>query len=149
MLLYVLSKKNPVVYGKGRGGASFIPTGQRHASHAGDGRFWEMFGSRREHERLVGNKNRSRRGYHFWQRQNQRPNTRPNQQQWWFCATNSISNQGPQNMFALNFLQYSDNALLRTCLYDPFHREWNDIKRACKRANLLPVENHTGAYSAL
>ena len=50
----------------------------------------------------------------------------------------SISDQGPQNMPALNFIQYSENALLCTCLYDPFHRAWNDIKLACKRATSYP-----------
>ena len=47
------------------------PRVRGHASRESEGRFWEMFVSRREYERLVRNKNRSRRGYSYWHRQQQ------------------------------------------------------------------------------
>ena len=50
----------------------------------------------------------------------------------------SVSDQGPNNMAALNYLQFSDNAILCTCLFDCFHRAWNDIKLACKKASSYP-----------
>ena len=50
----------------------------------------------------------------------------------------SISDQGPQNMPALNYIQYSENALVCHCLFDAFHRAWNDIKLATKRATSYP-----------
>ncbi|CAK9063388.1 Uncharacterized protein SCF082_LOCUS32829, partial [Durusdinium trenchii] len=45
----------------------------------------------------------------------------------------SISDQGPVNLSALNFLQYSSNALLMACQFDVFHRGWNDLKLALKK----------------
>eukprot|EP00438_Fugacium_kawagutii_P003708 Skav208248 [mRNA] locus=scaffold7893:752:5170:+ [translate_table: standard] len=50
----------------------------------------------------------------------------------------SISDQGPSNMAALNFLQFSAQALLCVCIFDPFHRAWNDLKLACRRATAYP-----------
>jgi hypothetical protein len=50
----------------------------------------------------------------------------------------SISDQGPNNLAALNFLQYSDSAILCCCLYDSFHHAWNDIKLAARRATSYP-----------
>ena len=50
----------------------------------------------------------------------------------------SISDQGPSNMAALNFLQYSDSAIMCCCLYDVFHRAWNDIKLAARKATARP-----------
>lgn len=44
----------------------------------------------------------------------------------------SISDQGPNNVAALNFLMYSKQALLFWSTWDPFHRCWNDIKGALK-----------------
>ena len=46
----------------------------------------------------------------------------------------SISDQGPLNVSSLNFLQYSKGAHMALCLWDPFHRAWNDIKTSAKRA---------------
>ncbi|CAK9040471.1 Uncharacterized protein SCF082_LOCUS29971 [Durusdinium trenchii] len=46
----------------------------------------------------------------------------------------SVSDQGPINLSALNFLQYSQEALLISVQFDPFHRGWNDLKNALKRA---------------
>ena len=45
----------------------------------------------------------------------------------------SISDQGPNVIGAVNFLQYSNDALLFVALFDPFHRVWNDLKTAMKR----------------
>ena len=45
----------------------------------------------------------------------------------------SISDQGPSNTAALNFLLYSPNALLIWSIWDPYHRAWNDIKLALFR----------------
>ena len=50
----------------------------------------------------------------------------------------SISDQGPSNLAALNFLQYSESALMLSCQYDPFHRAWNDIKLAARRGRSYP-----------
>ena len=47
----------------------------------------------------------------------------------------SVSDQGPLNLAALNFLQFSPQALMIQALYDPFHRGWNDLKLALKRAS--------------
>ena len=46
----------------------------------------------------------------------------------------SISDQGPNNMAALNFLAYSSDALMVWPSFDPYHRAWNDIKNALKRS---------------
>eukprot|EP00438_Fugacium_kawagutii_P036662 Skav236023 [mRNA] locus=scaffold1524:87232:91566:- [translate_table: standard] len=46
----------------------------------------------------------------------------------------SISDQGPVNVPALNYLMYSKQALLLTSQWDVFHRCWNDIKLAGKRS---------------
>eukprot|EP00438_Fugacium_kawagutii_P012976 Skav229746 [mRNA] locus=scaffold1287:489257:493660:+ [translate_table: standard] len=46
----------------------------------------------------------------------------------------SISDQGPNNQAALNFLAYSKGALLMWPQFDPFHRTWNDLKLAFKRS---------------
>ena len=43
-----------------------------HASKEGDGPYYEMFGSKREYERLVRGKTRSRRGWSHWRREQQR-----------------------------------------------------------------------------
>ena len=52
----------------------------------------------------------------------------------------SISDQGPTNMAALNFLQYSKSAVLLHCLFDVFHRAWNDTKAAAKKARCFPYK---------
>ena len=46
----------------------------------------------------------------------------------------SISDQGPMNMSSLNFMLYSEHAHMMLCLWDPYHRAWNDVKSAAKRA---------------
>eukprot|EP00438_Fugacium_kawagutii_P020973 Skav206113 [mRNA] locus=scaffold3261:44575:49089:+ [translate_table: standard] len=46
----------------------------------------------------------------------------------------SISDQGPSNTAALNFMLFSSNAMLMWALWDPFHRAWNDLKLALKRS---------------
>ena len=45
----------------------------------------------------------------------------------------SISDQGPVNSAALNYLQYSPQAILISTQFDCFHRCWNDLKLAYKR----------------
>jgi hypothetical protein len=45
----------------------------------------------------------------------------------------SISDQGPANTAALNYLMFSSKALLLWSLWDPYHRAWNDFKLALKR----------------
>ena len=47
----------------------------------------------------------------------------------------TITDQGPNNLAALNFLQYHpQQAILILPLFDPYHRGWNDIKLALKRS---------------
>ena len=46
----------------------------------------------------------------------------------------SISDQGPANTAALNYMLYSSRALLMWSLWDPYHRAWNDLKLALKRS---------------
>ena len=46
----------------------------------------------------------------------------------------SISDQGPVNVPALNYLMYSEESLLVTSQWDCYHRTWNDLKLAGKRA---------------
>ncbi len=46
----------------------------------------------------------------------------------------SISDQGPNNTAALNFLMFSSEALLFWSEWDPFHRAWNDIKNSLKKS---------------
>lgn len=48
-----------------------------------------------------------------------------------------VSDQGPKNLAALNYIQYSDAALVH-CQFDSFHRAWNDIKLAARRAKAYP-----------
>lgn len=50
----------------------------------------------------------------------------------------SVSDQGPNNMAALSFLQYSESAILVACFYDVYHRAWNDLKLAARRATAFP-----------
>lgn len=45
----------------------------------------------------------------------------------------SISDQGPSNMASINYVLFSQQALLFWAIYDPFHRAWNDLKLAMKR----------------
>ena len=45
----------------------------------------------------------------------------------------SVSDQGPVNTAALNFLQFGSPVLI-DCQLDTFHRAWNDIKLALKRS---------------
>ena len=47
----------------------------------------------------------------------------------------SMSDQGPVNTAALNFLQYSSQAIMLHAQWDCFHRAWNDIKLACKKSS--------------
>lgn len=47
----------------------------------------------------------------------------------------SISDQGPNNTAALNFLQFSQGSLMIAVQYDSFHRSWNDLKLAFRRAS--------------
>ncbi|CAL1147738.1 unnamed protein product, partial [Cladocopium goreaui] len=49
-------------------------------------------------------------------------------------ALTSISDQGPANTAALNYMLYSSRALLMWSLWDPYHRAWNDLKLALKRS---------------
>lgn len=46
----------------------------------------------------------------------------------------SISDQGPNNVAALNYCMFSKQAFLFWSVWDPFHRAWNDIKNALKKA---------------
>lgn len=46
----------------------------------------------------------------------------------------SISDQGPNVIASVNYLQFSDQAILFHAVYDPYHRAWNDIKNALKRS---------------
>lgn len=46
----------------------------------------------------------------------------------------SISDQGPFNLAALNFLALSSESLLIWPGFDPYHRAWNDLKLALKRS---------------
>ena len=46
----------------------------------------------------------------------------------------SISDQGPVNLAALNFLMFSSSALMLHAQFDPFHRAWNDLKNAMKKS---------------
>lgn len=46
----------------------------------------------------------------------------------------SMSDQGPNIIGATNYLQYSQQAPLFLALFDPYHRAWNDMKTALKRA---------------
>ena len=45
----------------------------------------------------------------------------------------SVSDQGPVNTAALNFLQLGSPIVI-DCQFDTFHRAWNDIKLALKRS---------------
>ena len=46
----------------------------------------------------------------------------------------SISDQGPNIIGAVNYLQYhAENALLFHAQFDPYHRAWNDLKLAMKK----------------
>ena len=46
----------------------------------------------------------------------------------------SISDQGPANTAALNYLAYSKNAILCYPTWDVYHRCWNDLKLSLKRS---------------
>eukprot|EP00434_Breviolum_minutum_P035507 symbB.v1.2.031433.t1/scaffold3648.1/size52728/2 len=46
----------------------------------------------------------------------------------------SISDQGPNNLAALNYVQFGPHALNITCQFDVYHRTWNDVKLSCKRS---------------
>ena len=50
----------------------------------------------------------------------------------------SISDQGPSNMAALNFLQFATEGIVCHCIYDVYHRCWNDIKLSAKKASSFP-----------
>ena len=50
------------------------------------------------------------------------------------AALLSISHQGPLSLSALNYLQYSKQAIMATCIYDPFHRTWNDVRGAANKS---------------
>ena len=54
----------------------------------------------------------------------------------------SISDQGPSNMAAINYLLFSKQAMLFWAVYDPFHRAWNDLKLALKKV-------HWGAWRVI
>ena len=46
----------------------------------------------------------------------------------------SISDQGPNVIASINYLQYHpQNSIMCLALFDPFHRGWNDLKLALKR----------------
>ena len=48
----------------------------------------------------------------------------------------SISDQGPNIVGAVNYLQYHpQHSILFLALFDPFHRAWNDIKLSLKRVS--------------
>jgi hypothetical protein len=46
----------------------------------------------------------------------------------------STSDQGPNNVAALNFCMFSNQTLLFWSTWDPFHRCWNDIKSSFKKS---------------
>ena len=46
----------------------------------------------------------------------------------------SISDQGPNVLAALNFLTYSQEALMLWASFDPYHRAWNDLKAALRKS---------------
>ena len=46
----------------------------------------------------------------------------------------SISDQGPANTAALNYLSFSKNALMCFSTWDVYHRCWNDLKLSFKRS---------------
>ena len=46
----------------------------------------------------------------------------------------TVSDQGPSNTASLNFLMYGGEHLMVHCLYDSFHRGWNDVKLSAKRS---------------
>ena len=48
----------------------------------------------------------------------------------------SMSDMGPVNLPCLDLCQYH-LGLLITCLYDPYHRVWNDIKAGLRKASLF------------
>ena len=54
----------------------------------------------------------------------------------------TCSDQGPLNVASLNFLMLSSHAHMCLCLWDPYHRGWNDIKGAAKKAS-------SGAYRCI
>ncbi|CAE7439301.1 unnamed protein product, partial [Symbiodinium pilosum] len=45
----------------------------------------------------------------------------------------SISDQGPINWAALNYLMWSKQGHMLLCIRDPFHRAWNDCKNSAKK----------------
>lgn len=47
----------------------------------------------------------------------------------------SLSDQGPNNVAALSYLQFSPEAIMVNCQWDCFHRSWNDIKNSCKKSS--------------
>ena len=47
----------------------------------------------------------------------------------------SCSDQGPNNVACLNYLQFSKEAIMLICHWDPSHRCWNDIKNPCRRSS--------------
>ena len=46
----------------------------------------------------------------------------------------SISDQGPCNWAALNYMMWSKQAHLIHCIWDPYHRSWNDCKNSAKKS---------------
>ena len=56
----------------------------------------------------------------------------------------SVSDQGPVNTAALNFLQYGSPILI-DCQWDTFHRAWNDIIRMLKTFRPQSLENRADA----
>ena len=53
----------------------------------------------------------------------------------------SVSDQGPNNVAALNYLLFSSEALMLWAAWDPFHRVWNDIKLGLKRSSCKAWRN--------
>ena len=46
-----------------------------------------------------------------------------------------ISDQGPINWAALNYMMWSKQSHLLLCVWDPFHRAWNDCKNSAKKSS--------------
>ena len=45
----------------------------------------------------------------------------------------SVSDQGPNNTAAMNYVMFSNNSLMVWALWDCYHRTWNDLKASFKK----------------
>lgn len=46
----------------------------------------------------------------------------------------SVSDQGPNNTAAMNYVMFSNNSLMVWALWDCYHRTWNDLKASFKKS---------------